>query len=160
LNTEIIDDEEEEPGKLSKKQQAILWRRSKVMEMYMAGFIMTAIADTLKVSISLISKDISSINQQATEQLKTITKNEIPLQWAKTRAALQFIQRESLQIWKDSRTETSKLAALQVFGNAQEKEFELIANSATLSDVMNFIESNKKENVIPEHNSKSKEESN
>lgn len=163
MNAEFTDgdeepEEEEEPGRLSKKQQAILWRRSKVMEMHMTGFTMTAIADHLKVSLSLVSKDIQSIKEQSQQQLQSIVKNEIPLQWAKARSALQFIQRESLQVFKGASTDTSKLAALSLFETAQLKEFELIVNSAALTDVMKFIENNT--NVISKHNSESKEENN
>jgi hypothetical protein len=142
----FLEVEEEEEGekssKLSKKEQAIIWRRSKIADLYMKGHTFVQISDIMKVSLGLVHSDISLIRQQAKQQLRQVIESELPLQWAKTRDALQFIQQQSLEVWKNAHTDTAKLQALALFQQAQEKEFELVLNSQIIDSALRFVSDN------------------
>lgn len=125
--------------KLTKKQQAIQWRRSKCVELLMTGYNFSQIADHLKVSNALITMDFAAIRLEAQERLNNIIEKELPLQWLKTRTAIQLMQRESLRIFHGAKTDSAKLEALKAFGLAQREEFELVSNSHVLDKCMQYV---------------------
>jgi hypothetical protein len=99
----------------------LIWRRSEVMERFMQGMTQSEISKDLKLSPELVSLDLKHIREEARERLNNVIERELPLQWMKTRTAIQFMQKEALKIFKESTASSSnvKLAALQAFGNAQ-----------------------------------------
>lgn len=130
--------------RLSKKQEALLWRRNKVMQMHISGLTQFEIADTLKVSQASVSLDLAYIREQSREQLKDIIQKEIPLQFSKCRTALQFIQKETYKMYLDAKNDNMKLAALQAFSDAQREEFELVSNSNILDEALRFVSAHSK----------------
>jgi hypothetical protein len=125
--------------KLSQKQLAIQWRRAKCVELLIAGNNFSQIAEHLKVSNALITMDFAAIRSEAQERLNNVIEKELPLQWLKTRTAIQLIQQESLRMFREAKTDNIRLAALQAFGNAQREEFALISNSDVLDKCMQYV---------------------
>lgn len=102
------------------------------------------IADALQISQASVSLDLAYIREQSREQLRNIIHQEIPLQWTKCRTALQFMQKVALKMFNDAKNDNMKLAALQTFGDAQEKEFELVSNSNILDEALRFVATHSK----------------
>jgi hypothetical protein len=131
--------------KLSKTQEAVQWRRNKVLELYVSGSTETEIARTLQVAQSTVSVDLKAVKEQSKATIHNIIESEIPMAWAKARKALQYIQKEAIQIANDDKTNTpQRLAALALFKDTQESEFELITNSEILNDAFRFVEAHSK----------------
>lgn len=83
--------------------------------------------------------DFAAIRLEAQERLNNVIEKELPLQWLKTRTAIQLMQRESLKMFQQAKSENIKLAALQAFGNAQREEFQLVSNSDVLDKCMRYV---------------------
>ena len=96
--------------KLTKKQQAIQWRRSKCVELLISGYNFSQIADHLRVSKALITMDFAAIRLEAQERLNNVIEKELPLQWLKTRTAIQLMQRESLKMFQQAKSDNIRLA--------------------------------------------------
>jgi hypothetical protein len=131
--------QQERKRRLSKKKQAILWRRSKVLELYMSGHTLTNMSDILKVSPSLISSDLYQLRMQSKQTIQSALDREIPLQFTKTRAALQYIQRHSLEVYKNAKSDSIRLAALSVFSESQREEFALLVNGEVVDQSIKFV---------------------
>jgi hypothetical protein len=114
-------------------------RREKCLELYMSGLPQQAIGQALNVSQATISLDLAAIRIEAQSRLNNIIEKELPLQWIKTRTAIQFMQREALRIFHEARTDGAKLEALKAFGLAQREEFELVSNSHVLDKCMQYV---------------------
>ena len=146
--------------RLTKKQEALLWRRNKVLQMSMAGMSQMDIADALKISQGSVSLDISYIKEESREQLQSVITDIIPLQWRRTRMALQFIEREALQLWKNAQNDTMKMHALALFSDTYQKEFELCANSTVLDEAIKFVSTNNMKQVLEHYEQQKKEDKN
>ena len=83
--------------------------------------------------------DLAHIKTEAKQTLDNIIEKELPLQWIKTRTAIQFMQRKALRIFHRARTDGAKLEALKAFGLAQREEFELVSKSDVLDRCMNYV---------------------
>jgi hypothetical protein len=123
-------------------------RRNRCLELHMSGLTQQAIGKSLNISQASVSLDIAAIREEAKERLNHVIEKELPLQWLKTRTAIQFMQRESLRMFYEAKTDNTKLAALQAFGNAQKEEFELCANSTVIDEALKFVSNNNLKEVL------------
>jgi hypothetical protein len=118
---------------------------NKTLELYMTGANETEVAKILQVSQATISVDLKVVKEQSKVTIQNIIESEIPMAWAKARKALQYIQKEAIAIANDERTNTpQRLAALALFKDTQESEFELITNSEILNDAFRYVEAHSK----------------
>lgn len=141
MNTEV-NNTVSHKRRVTKKQEAINWRRNKVMQYNMTGMNQMDIADALQISQASVSLDLSYIKEESKQQLQSVISDIIPLQWRRTREALQFVERELLQIWKGAKTEALKMQALTFFSDTYLKEMELCANATVIDEALKFVNSN------------------
>jgi hypothetical protein len=128
------------------------------MERYMKGMSQVEISKELQISPELVSLDLKHIREESKKSLNNIVERELPLAFTKARRSLQFIQKEALKVWEHAKTDQMKLSALHVFGEAQEKEFELVSNSHVLDEALRFVSSDHINKVLEHLNDKEREE--
>lgn len=138
MNTEV-NNKHKRKTKGELEAELIEIRRNRCLELYMSGLPQQAIAKECNVSQGTISLDLAAIRSVAQERLNNILEKELPLQWIKTRTAIQFMQREALRIFHGARTDGAKLEALKAFGIAQREEFELVSHSDVLDKCMKYV---------------------
>jgi phosphoribosylanthranilate isomerase len=123
------------------------------MSRYMKGKSQVEISRELQISPELVSLDLKHICEESAEQIQSLIQKELPLQFRKCRSALQFIQKVACEIAENPKPENARvdqlrMTALQLFGEAQEKEFALVADSTATAEALRFVSSNRLEQVM------------
>ena len=71
------------------------WRRTKVLEMLSKGDSQSDIAKTLQVDLSVISRDVYFLMQQAKENIKQYIDERLPEEYEKCLVGLNSITKEA-----------------------------------------------------------------
>jgi len=88
------------------------WRRDQVIELRGLGLTYAEIAQRLKVSTSLIGDDVQYLREQAKENIKEYTTQNLPEQYQVCRTALDTVLRNAFVIMTKSNDNKEKLQAL------------------------------------------------
>ena len=78
-----------------KEKDRIDWRRSKVQELNSQGYSQREIAQMLQVSNGTVNNDLSTLRQQAKENIKKYIDERLPEEYEKCLVRLNAITREA-----------------------------------------------------------------
>jgi hypothetical protein len=101
---------------MSTKTQ-VEWRRTKVLELLSKGDSQSDIAKTLQVDLSIISRDIFHLRQQAKSNIKGYIDERLPEEYEKCMIALTAILKEA---WNTSQQALDKREKIQALSLAKE----------------------------------------
>lgn len=123
------------------KAEQITWRRNKVIELRSRGLSQAEIARQLQVSEASICIDMQHIRQMAQLNIKHYVTQHLPEQYALALYALDTILRHAYEILQSSHDNREKLQALTLFKDTHLQKLELLSNSTTIEQALQFIKS-------------------
>jgi predicted transcriptional regulator len=124
---------------LSKKNEQLKWRRSKVIEMRSRGVSQIEIAHELQVSKACISSDMKYLRNQAKESIKEYVTEHLPEQYQVCLTALDAIIKRAFDILETSPDNREKLQAMEIFKDTHLVKLELLSNATTIDSALNNI---------------------
>jgi hypothetical protein len=138
---------------MSTKMQ-VEWRRTKVLELLSKGDTQSEIAKTLQVDLSIISRDVYFLRQQAKDNIKKYIDERLPEEYEKCLVGLNVILREAWTISQQTEDKREKIQALSLAKECYSMKLELLTNATVVDDAIRFVSSNKStENLKSSHNS-------
>jgi len=106
-------------------------RRAKVLDLLAEGLSESEIAVVLKVSQPTLSRDVTALNKESLEIIKTIEKDYYPLEFRNIINSIKLVLKKSWQIINDENgkwTNKDKLNALKLVVEASKTKFETLQN--------------------------------
>ena len=119
---------------MSTKTQ-VEWRRVKVLEMISKGNSQTEIAGILQVDISIISRDVSYLRQQAKQNIKKYIDERLPEEYEKCLVGLTSILREAWNTAANAEDRREKIQALSLAKECYGMKLDLLTNATVVDDV-------------------------
>jgi hypothetical protein len=98
---------------MSTKMQ-VEWRRTKVLELLSRGDSQSDIAKTLQVDLSIISRDIFHLRQQAKSNIKRYIDERLPEEYEKCMIGLSAILKEAWNTSQEAQDKREKIQALSL----------------------------------------------
>jgi hypothetical protein len=98
---------------MSTKMQ-VKWRRTKVLELLSKGDSQSDIAKTLQVDLSIISRDVYFLRQQAKSNIKGYIDERLPEEYEKCLVGLNAITKEAWKTAQQTEDKREKIQALSL----------------------------------------------
>jgi predicted transcriptional regulator len=95
---------------MSTKTQ-VEWRRARVLEMISKGNSQTEVAGILQVDLSIVSRDVSYLRQQAKQNIKKYIDERLPEEYEKCLVGLTSILREAWNTVTNAKEKREKIQA-------------------------------------------------
>jgi hypothetical protein len=142
--------------KITDKQ--IQWRRTKVLELSSQGNTQSDIAKTLHVGEATVSRDISSLRQQAQINLKTHINDKLPEEYQNCMVGINQVLKICWEIVNKSRNMDNNngngqtmtvidnktvLQALALINDCNKYKMDLTTNGVVITDAIKFVQTNK-----------------
>src|SRR4026207_34041 len=125
---------------MSTKMQ-VKWRRTKVLELLSKGDSQSDIAKTLQVDLSIISRDVYFLRQQAKSNIKRYIDERLPEEYEKCLVGLKAITKEAWNTSQDTEDNREKLQALSLAKECYSMKLDLLTNAAVVDDAIRFVSS-------------------
>ena len=136
----------------------IQWRRAKVLELASQGNSQSDIAKTLHVGEATVSRDISSLRQQAQINLKTHINDKLPEEYQNCLVGINQVLKICWEIVNKSRNVNNDngngqtvtmadnktvLQALALISDCNKYKMDLTTNGVVITDAIKFVQTNK-----------------
>jgi hypothetical protein len=151
----------------------IQWRRTKVLELSSQGNTQSDIAKTLHVGEATISRDISSLRQQAQINLRTHINYKLPEEYQNCMVGINQVLKICWEIVNKSRNvdndngngqtmtvidNKTVLQALALINDCNKYKMDLTTNGVVITDAIRFVQTNKEKLMSKEVDGKESEE--
>ena len=138
------------------------WRRTKVLELLSKGDSQSEIAKTLQVDLSIISRDVYFLRQQANYNIKRYIDERLPEEYEKCLVGLNAITKEAWNTSQQTEDKREKIQALSLAKDCYSMKLELLTNATVVDDAIRFVSTRSNEKLKLSNNSTEydKEESN
>src|SRR6266542_706274 len=123
-----------------------LWRKNQVLDLISKGLSQADIARTLQVNESTISRDISSLNAQAKNNIRKYIDEWLPAEYEKCLVGLTSILKEAWITASKAEDKREKLQALSLAKECYSMKLELLTNATVVDDVVRFVSENQSKN--------------
>src|ERR671918_1466052 len=123
---------------MSTKMQ-VEWRRTKVLELLSRGDSQSDIAKTLQVDLSIISRDIFHLRQQAKSNIKRYIDERLPEEYEKCLVGLTSITKEAWNTSQQTEDKREKIQALSLAKECYSMKLELLTNATVVDDAIKFV---------------------
>jgi hypothetical protein len=131
---------------MSTKMQ-VEWRRAKVLELLSKGDSQSDIAKTLQVDLSIISRDVYFLRQQAKDNIKRYIDERLPEEYEKCLVGLNAITKEAWNTAQNTEEKREKIQALSLAKECYSMKLDLLTNATVVDDAIRFVSSKTKENL-------------
>jgi hypothetical protein len=121
------------------------WRRAKVLELLSKGDSPSDIAKTLQVDLSIISRDVYFLRQQAKTNIKRYTDERLPEEYEKCLVGLTAITKEAWNTAANTEDKREKIQALSLAKECYSMKLELLTNATVVDDAIRFVTQKSKE---------------
>ena len=139
------------------------WRRAKVLELLSKGDSQSEIAKLLQVDLSIISRDVYFLRQQAKSNIKRYIDETLPEEYEKCLVGLNAITKEAWNTAHNTEDKREKIQALSLAKECYSMKLDLLTNATVVDDAIRFVSSHKykdkKESLVDSHEEEDKEES-
>src|ERR671938_1042704 len=137
------------------------WRRAKVLELLSKGNSQSEIAKTLQVDLSVISRDVYFLRQQAKHNIKRYIDERLPEEYEKCLVGLNAITKEAWSTAQNTEDKREKIQALSLAKECNSMKLDLLTNATVVDDAIRFVSQKFKEKQqTSSGNEDDKEESN
>jgi IS30 family transposase len=116
-----------------------LWRKNQVLDLSSKGLSQADIARTLQVNESTISRDISSLNAQARNNIRKYIDERLPAEYEKCLVGLTSILKEAWITAAKAEDKREKLQALALAKECYSMKLELLTNATVVDDAIRFV---------------------
>ncbi|MFL6368674.1 MAG: hypothetical protein ACJ72T_09045 [Nitrososphaeraceae archaeon] len=120
---------------MSTKMQ-VEWRRTKVLELLSKGDSQSEIAKTLQVDLSIISRDVYFLRQQAKSNIKRYIDERLPEEYEKCLVGLNAITREAWNTSQQTEDKREKIQALSLAKECYSMKLDLLTNATVVDDAI------------------------
>jgi hypothetical protein len=121
----------------------IQWRRNKVQELLVKGFTEYNIATELKVSQSTVSRDISYMQQQASENLQKHIQERLPHEYQSCMAGINRVLQLTWEIAEKPIDDKTRLQAFAQLNEGYKFKMDLTTKGVVITDAIKFVQTNK-----------------
>jgi hypothetical protein len=150
----------------------IQWRRTKVLELSSQGNTQSDIAKSLHVGEATVSRDISSLRQQAQINLRTHIQDKLPEEYQNCMVGINQVLKICWEIVNKSRNPDNDngngqtmtvidnktvLQALALINDCNRYKIDLTTNGVVITDAIKFVQTNKEKLVSTKGDKESKE---
>ena len=125
--------------KVNGKRQAE-WRRNQVLELTSKGHTQSDISNMLQISISTISRDLSSIREEAKDHVRKYIDERLPEEYEKCLIGLTAILREAWNTSTQTADNREKIQALSLAKECYSMKLDLLTNATVVDDAIRFVE--------------------
>jgi hypothetical protein len=131
---------------MSTKMQ-VEWRRNKILELLSKGDSQSEIAKVLQVDLSIISRDVYFLRQQAKEKIKRYIDERLPEEYEKCLVGLNAITREAWNTAQNTEDKREKIQALSLAKECYSMKMDLLTNATVVDDAIRFVSQKSKQKV-------------
>jgi hypothetical protein len=133
---------------MSTKMQ-VKWLRNKVLELLSKGDSQSEIAKTLQVDLSIISRDVYFLRQQAKENIRRYLDETLPEEYEKCLVGLTAITKEAWNTAANTEDKREKIQAFSLTKECYSTKLDLLTNATVFDDAIRFVsgKSKDKENL-------------
>src|SRR4026207_444065 len=128
---------------MSTKMQ-VKWRRTKVLELLSKGDSQSDIAKTLHVDLSIISRDVYFLRQQAKANIKRYIDERLPEEYEKCLVGLNAITKEAWNTAHNTEDKREKIQALSLAKECYSMKLDLLTNATVVDDAIRFLSTRSK----------------
>src|SRR5919199_3662163 len=118
---------------MSTKMQ-VEWRRAKVLELLSKGDSQSDIAKVLQVDLSIISRDIFHLREQAKHNIKRYIDERLPEEYGKCLIGLTAITKEAWNTSQQTEDNREKIQALSLAMECYSMKLNLLTNATVVDD--------------------------
>jgi hypothetical protein len=129
---------------MSTKMQ-LEWRRAKVLELLSKGDSQSEIAKVLQVDLSIISRDVYFLRQQAKHNIRRYIDRRLPEEYEKCLVGLTSILKEAWATSQHTEDKREKIQALSLAKDCYSMKLDLLTNATVVDDVIRFVSHKSKE---------------
>ena len=115
------------------------WRRNKVLELLSKGDNQSEIAKVLQVDLSIISRDVYFLRQQAKDNIKRYIHERLPEEYEKCLVGLNAITKEAWNTSQNTEDKREKIQALSLAKECYSMKLDLITNATVVDDSVRFV---------------------
>jgi hypothetical protein len=123
---------------MSAKMQ-VEWRRTKALELLSKGNSQSEIAKVLQVDLSIISRDVYHIRQEARHSIKRYIDERLPKEYKKCLVGLNAITKELWNTAANTEDKREKIQASSLAKECYSMKLELLTNVTVVDDSMRFV---------------------
>jgi aspartate ammonia-lyase len=123
---------------MSTKMQ-VEWRRTKVLELLSKGDSQSEIAKVLHVDLSIISRDVYFLIQQAKANIKRYIDERLPEEYEKCLVGINMIKKEAWTLAQNTKDNKEKIQALSLVKECHSMELDLFTNATVVDDAIRFV---------------------
>jgi DNA-binding CsgD family transcriptional regulator len=124
--------------KKERKQDLVEHRRSEVLDLAAKGLSQSQISRILHVDRSTISRDFTTLRQQAKDNIKLYLEERLPFEYEKCLASFNTIQARAWLIVEKSEDPRVELLALQLAKDCSKERVDLLNHAQTVDDAIRF----------------------
>ena len=115
------------------------WRRSKVLELLSKGDSQSDIAKMLQVDMSIISRDVYFLRQQAKDNIKRYIDERLPEEYEKCLVGITAILKEAWTTAQKTEDKREKIQALSLAKECYSMKLELLTNATVVDNAIRFV---------------------
>src|SRR5918912_605347 len=121
------------------------WRRAKVLELLSKGDSQSEIAKLLQVDLSIISRDVYFLRQQAKSNIKRYIDERLPEEDEKCLIGLTAITKEAWNTAANTEDRREKIQELSLAKECYSMKLELLTNATVVDDAIRFVSQKSKD---------------
>src|ERR671932_375557 len=135
---------------MSTKMQ-VEWRRAKVLELLSKGDSQSEIAKLSQVDLSIISKDVYFLRQQAKDNIKRYIDERLPEEYEKCLIGLTAITKEAWNTAHNTEDKREKIQALSLAKECYSMKLDLLTNATVVDDAIRFVSQESKSKSLDDN---------
>ena len=121
------------------------WRRAKVLELLSKGASQSEIARILQVDLSIISRDVYYLRQQAKYNIKRYIDERLLEEYEKCFVGLNAITKKAWNTAANTEDKREKIQALSLAKECYSMRLDLLTNATVVDDTIRFVTEKGKE---------------
>ena len=123
------------------------WRRAKVLELLSKGDSQSEIARILQVDLSIISRDVYYLRQQAKHNIKRYIDERLLEEYEKCLVGLNAITKEAWNTAANTEDKREKIQALSLAKECYSMKLDLLTNATVVDDAIKYVQQSKEKLV-------------
>ena len=123
------------------KQNQLLWRRDKVLQLASDGYSEREIASQLKISDTTIHRDLTLLKQQSKDNIRKYIDEQLPFEYKKTLTNLEAIIHNMAKIIEDSTSDKKEIMqATTIKMQALNMKMELVSGANLVHEAVDLVD--------------------